>query len=74
MTTGNNRPLITLTEINGLCEILHNGTRCKVSFQKYLIKVGCTDISVEAAEFLLKKQQELFKEQPLEIVYQQGLI
>jgi hypothetical protein len=46
-------------------------TPVKVVFNKELISIGCTDITVEAAYKLVDEHRKLFKETD-RIVYQEG--
>ena len=50
------RPKITL--VNG--KILHNGVACRVAMSRSKISVGCTDISPEAAEFIMAAYRSRF--------------
>lgn len=60
------RPRITLSEDR----ILHNGKLTRVVFTKDTISIGCTDISVDAAKFILRKYLECFPDQDKIIVFQ----
>lgn len=63
----NNRPLITLDS----GKVKHNGVSCRVVLRKGMISVGCSDVTPEAARFLLDEYEKSFPEPITEIVLQE---
>lgn len=62
------RPLITTKSD----KIFHDGDLCRVVMRREKICVGCTDITPQALEWLLKKYQELFPKQDTAVIVQEG--
>lgn len=52
-------------------ELLHNGNPVKIVLRKDMIMIGCTDITINAAELLMKKHREVFSD-GAEFVLQSG--
>lgn len=71
MYIGESRPQITLEEGAHCDEIRHNGSRTSVSFTKDKLSIGCTDISVEAAKWIMERYNEaLPKEEKRTVIIQ----
>lgn len=63
------RPLIRLTSYDRL---LLKDLEVRVVLQRDKISIGCTDITVEAAEYILKKHKEKYQSHPDEVLLQAG--
>ena len=46
-------------------KILHNGNPCRVDFSHDTISVGCTDVSREVFEYLVKQYNKILETLPL---------
>lgn len=68
MNNAAKRPFITLCA----GKILHDGKPCRVVLTPELISIGCTDIDIPAARFLLQKWEERFGAAVTKFVLQEG--
>lgn len=60
MSPNPGRPQITRAMQEGKPTVLHNGIPTRVVFRANQISIGCTDITPEAARFLLQEYDKHF--------------
>lgn len=54
----------------GKLTIQHNGNPCRVVLRPNSITIGCSEITMEAVEHILKKHREIFGNTPKEYILQ----
>ena len=70
-TSSQQRPIISVqnTKASGLT-VMHNSIPTRVVFTRELISIGCTDITVDAAKYIIDKYKEAFPELTKEVILQ----